>query len=97
MAHALKLENQIQYNGESNFFNRQVWGKFYNLAKLEMEKINTKNDSFFRKSAGSNIHEFFTIAIESFFERPELFKEHNEELYNSMVFTLKQDPIVLKG
>jgi Mlc titration factor MtfA (ptsG expression regulator) len=97
MAHALKLENQIQYNGESNFFNRQAWEKFYNLAKMEMERINTNNDSFFRMSAGSNIHEFFAIAIESFFERPALFKEYNKELYKSLVFTLKQDPIVLKG
>jgi len=53
--------------------------------------------NLFRESAGSNIHEFFAIAIESFFERPALFKEYNKELYKSLVFTLKQDPIVLKG
>jgi Mlc titration factor MtfA (ptsG expression regulator) len=97
MAHALKLENQIHYNQESNFFHGPAWRKFNHLAKEQMKQIKDGSTSFFRNSAAENPHEFFAVALEAFFETPEAFKSQNEELYKSLVFLLRQDPIVLKG
>ena len=97
MAHALKLENQIHYNRESNFFNKDNWEKFRQLAEVERAAIVQGSNVFFRKSAGTNPHEFFAVALEAFFETPEAFKEHHAALYQSLVYLLRQDPIVLKS
>jgi Mlc titration factor MtfA (ptsG expression regulator) len=97
MAHALKLENQIHYNKESDFFNPKRWVIYADLAKEEMEKIKSGKSSFFRDSASKDPHEFFAIALENFFEKPSDFQEYNPELYKSLVFLLKQDPLVLTG
>jgi Mlc titration factor MtfA (ptsG expression regulator) len=97
MAHALKLENQIHYNGESNFFNPKRWMDFSVLAKKEIERIMDGEESIFRNSAANNPHEFFAIALESFFENPQRLKDYDNGLYQSLVFLLKQDPIVLSN
>ncbi|MFC0263574.1 zinc-dependent peptidase [Fontibacter flavus] len=97
MAHALKLENQIHYNQESNFFNPQRWKVFAKFAHEEILKIKSGKVSFFRESAAIDSHEFFAVALESFFEKPSDFKNYHPELYQALVFLLKQDPIVLSG
>lgn len=94
MAHALKLENQIQ-NEESNFFNAGAWQQYEKLAKNEILKIKRNEDSIFRPSASKNIHEFFAVSLESFFEIPQQFKAYHPELYKSLVYLLQQDPLVL--
>lgn len=95
MAHALKLENQIHYNRESNFFNPARWETYSKLASLEIRKIQSGEASIFRSSAGKNSHEFFAVALETFFEKSEELKEFNPEFYQALVFLLKQDPLVL--
>lgn len=95
MAHALKLENQIHYNGQSNFFNPKRWLDFSVLVKNEIQRIMDGEDSIFRNSAANNPHEFFAVALESFFENPQKLKDYDSDMYQSLVFLLKQDPIVL--
>lgn len=95
MAHALKLENQIHYNRESNFFNPARWETYLKLASLEIRKIQSGEVSIFRPSAGKNSHEFFAVALETFFEKSAELKEYNPEFYQALVFLLKQDPLVL--
>lgn len=95
IAHAMKLENQIHYNRESNFFNPILWGKYSELAKSEIQKIRSQESSLFRSSAGVNEHEFFAVALEAFFEKSSKFKSYNERLYQSLVYLLRQDPMVL--
>ena len=97
MAHALKLENQIHYNGQSNFFNPKRWMDFSVLAKNEIQRIADGEDSIFRDSAANNPHEFFAVALESFFENPQRLKDYDSRLYQALVFLLKQDPMVLMG
>lgn len=97
MAHALKLENQIHYNQESDFFNPERWKVYSKFAQEEILKIKSKKGSFFRDSASIDTHEFFAVALESFFERPSDFKNYHPDLYQSLVFLLKQDPIVLSS
>ncbi|WP_233553649.1 zinc-dependent peptidase [Algoriphagus lacus] len=95
IAHALKLANQIDSDGEKEF-DQQAWATYKNLAPLEIQKIISGQNRFFRESASLNEHEFFAVALESFFERPEDFQKDLPELYDSLVMLLRQNPIVLK-
>jgi MtfA peptidase len=92
IAHALKLENQIYYNGESEFFNPQAWNAYQQLVKSETALISTGNGSLFRESASINEHEFFAVALENFFERPTIFFNYHPQLYGVLVQLLRQDP-----
>ena len=94
IAHALKLENQIFYNGESEFFNPTVYQRYKMLAAAEIEKIGADEYSFFRKAGGLNEHEFFAVSLENFFERSNEFFEYNPDLYGALVQLLRQDPRV---
>ncbi|TFV93225.1 DgsA anti-repressor MtfA [Algoriphagus kandeliae] len=97
VAHALKLENQIRYNGESDFFHPVIWTEYQELADEEQKLIRTGIDYFFRERGGEDSHEFFAVALENFFERSELFKARKPELYRALVRLLQQDPITLKS
>ena len=92
LAHALKIENAIR-NEEYNFIDENSLKSFYRLAKYEMEKIRSESSPFFRSYAGTNVHEFFAIVIENFFERPNQFQHYNQELYLLTTQLLKQDPL----
>ncbi len=94
IAHALKLENQIYYNGESEFFNPEAWNAYQQWVSPEMVKIAAGNGSFLRESASLNEHEFFAVVLENFFERPKSFFEYHPALYGALVQLLRQDPRV---
>lgn len=94
IAHALKLENQIYYNGESEFFNPNAWNAYQQWISSEMKKILAGTGSFFRVAASLDEHEFFAVALENFFERPKDFFEYHPALYGSLVQLLRQDPRV---
>ncbi|TXE02532.1 zinc-dependent peptidase [Algoriphagus aquimarinus] len=94
VAHALKLENQIYYNGESEFFNPEIYDDFKIMANEEIEKIKAGNLTVFRSSAGFNEDEFFAVALETFFEKPHKFFEYNPVLYGTLVRLMRQDPRV---
>ncbi|MBK6264146.1 zinc-dependent peptidase [Marivirga sp. S37H4] len=86
MAHAIKLENRVH-----PFMGRAAWGAWYHLAEQHMSYAG--RGMLFRDYAFTNYHEFFAVAVENFFERPLEFKHIKPELYESMVYLLKQDPI----
>lgn len=94
VAHALKLENQIFYNGESEFFNPEVYDSFQKLSNTEIGKIKAGNLTVFRSSAGLDDDEFFAVALETFFEKPHEFFEYNPVLYGTLVRLMRQDPRV---
>jgi len=94
IAHALKLENLIKSNGESDFFNPETYREYSRLAEKELEILAQNSPSFFRKEGGINEHEFFAVAVENFFERPHEFFGYNPDLYGSIVRLLRQDPRV---
>ncbi|WCO01269.1 M90 family metallopeptidase [Psychroserpens ponticola] len=62
-----------------------------NLIHKEMEAIND-NHSDIRKYGGTNQAEFFAVASEYFFERPDLFKKKHPELYKMLGECFKQKP-----
>ncbi|WP_428743262.1 zinc-dependent peptidase [Tenacibaculum sp.] len=63
-----------------------------NLIHREMESIND-NHSDIRKYGGINQAEFFAVASEYFFERPDLLKKKHPELYKMLVECFKHHPI----
>lgn len=62
-----------------------------NLIHKEMEAIND-NQSDIRKYGGTNQAEFFAVASEYFFERPDLLKKKHPELYKMLGECFKQKP-----
>ncbi|UJP65287.1 zinc-dependent peptidase [Mongoliitalea daihaiensis] len=96
IAHALKLENQIHFNNGSVVFNPTRWKAYTEHAYAQMDKIaRGEQHTIFRAYAGTNKHEFFAVALELFFEKSAELKAYNPELYQSLVYLLKQDPMVL--
>lgn len=93
IAHALKLANQIDSDGEKEF-EPHAWTKYKSLVPFELEKVRSGENALFREAALLNEHEFFAVAIENFFERPWEFFNERQELYLSIVQLLKQDPRV---
>ncbi|GMN05518.1 zinc-dependent peptidase [Croceitalea sp. MTPC5] len=65
------------------------------LIHKEMEAINA-NKSDIRNYGGTNEVEFFAVAAEYFFERPDLFKRKHPELYKMLVECFRQEPGVLE-
>ena len=94
MAHALRLENAIQ-NEEFDFIPEAELEHFDRLAHGEMARMKAGEDSFFRNYASTNIHEFFAVAVEAFFEQSKRFLEEKPELYLAMSALLNQDPVRL--
>ncbi len=94
MAHALRLINIIE-NDEYDFYERKTMQQFDVEAKKEIAIMTSNNigESFFRDYASSNLEEFFAVAVELFFEKPEAFKEHNSILYSLLAKILKIDPL----
>ncbi|GMQ29082.1 zinc-dependent peptidase [Algoriphagus confluentis] len=96
VAHALKLANWIQNDGEREF-SPQAWKEYSKWVPGELAKVKSGQGTFFRESAGLNEHEFFAVALENFFERSREFKEYHAQLYQSLIQLLRQDPLVLMG
>ena len=93
MAHALRLENIIR-NEEYQFFDETLLQRFDQIAD------NICNDpegskGFIRPYACTDVHEFFSVCVENFFERSVMFKEHFPDLYLILSRLLAQDPIEL--
>lgn len=91
MAHAL-MHTIIYSNDHENDLDPYL-RDIVRLSQSEMEKIKSEDYHFFRKYAGTNIYEFFAIAVECFFEVPHEFKEELPILYQYMVKLLKQNPV----
>ncbi len=94
MAHALQLENKIR-NKEYNFLDTAMLRKWDVLVAREISKLQQGESSFFRRYAGTDEGEFFSVAVENFFERPGEFKQKLPDVYAVLVKLLKQDPLEL--
>jgi Mlc titration factor MtfA (ptsG expression regulator) len=90
MAHALRLSN-IFDNQDYDFIDSAALLEFENLAKDEISKIEDGTNPFFRLYGGTNLQEFFSVAVECFFEQPQEFNSYNSSLYMLMTHILKMD------
>jgi Mlc titration factor MtfA (ptsG expression regulator) len=93
MAHALRLENMI-HNDEYQFFDAGLVTEFDKLAARICRNMDSYAN-FFRPYACTNAHEFFSVAIENFFERSAPFEKQIPELYGILTRLLGQDPLKL--
>ncbi len=93
MAHALRLENIIRHR-EFKFFDEALISEFDRHARAFCENPEERIP-FFRPYACTNEHEFFSVAVENFFARPDAFHEEQPILYDIMRRLLRQDPLKL--
>jgi MtfA peptidase len=93
MAHALRLINIVE-NEEYDFYDRNIMNEFEKEANYETIKIinSPHESSLFRRYSATNMDEFFSVAIECFFEKSLEFKEYNPKLYGLLSKILKTDP-----
>lgn len=52
-------------------------------------------DGFLRKYAAANVHEFFAVCVENFFERPQELNDYLPMVYKHLCFLLNQNPLQL--
>ena len=95
MAHALRLEVFIR-SEEFPPFEQELLQKFDDYAQRVCNDPAFEAQTIFRPYACTNAHEFFSVAVENFFERSAQFKRELPELYQIMVGLLNQDPLLLK-
>jgi MtfA peptidase len=94
MAHALRLENIVR-DEEYHFFDQDLMDKLDKFAHEYCYGPENDASTFIRPYACTNVHEFFSVAVENFFERPQEFKSTLPELYTILVKLLNQDPVAL--
>jgi Mlc titration factor MtfA (ptsG expression regulator) len=94
MAHALRLENII-YNEEYHFFDEALIEQLDDFARRICTSEEFTGEYFLREYACTNVHEFFAVSVENFFERPVKFKHALPELYSILAKLLNQDPASL--
>jgi MtfA peptidase len=94
MAHALRLEDMIRAE-ENVIFDENYLEQFDEWADRICKNSNGNGPVFFRPYACVNKHEFFSVAVENFFEKPKDFSEQLPQLYRVMTALLRQDPLKL--
>ena len=95
MAHALRLTN-IFDNEEYDFIDADIMHEFEELSKIEMQKIDSGENTFFRSYGATNLLEFFSVAVECFFEMPREYMAYNPSHYNLLAQILKIDLLNFK-
>ncbi len=92
MAHALRLIRKMEYDEEYQFFDTGKMNAFDALANAEMSKMTEGEEpSLFRDYGATNSDEFFSVAVEVFFEKPDEFFNYNPKLYGALSHVLKMD------
>lgn len=92
MAHALLYNNFFaQYGIDSHF--RLNYEKFSNSTGPILADVITNRRSYLRSYAFSNLHEFWAVSVEAFFENPKGLKENMPDLYVALCRVLNQDPL----
>ncbi len=91
MAHALLYNNFFaQYGIDSHF--RLNYEKFSNSTGPILADVITNRRSYLRSYAFSNLHEFWAVSVEAFFENPKGLKQNMPDLYEALCRVLNQDP-----
>lgn len=92
MSHALLYSNFFaQYGIDKQF--RLNYEKFSTTTGPILADVITRRRSYLRSYAFSNLHEFWAVSIEAFFENPEGLKMSMPVLYDALCRVLNQDPL----
>ncbi|KAB1063412.1 zinc-dependent peptidase [Salibacter halophilus] len=90
-AHALKLEALHRDEHDQRFY--LYIPHWLRIAEKSREKMLRSDDSFLRKYAEVNGHEFFAVSVEHFFEDPKGFYKHMPNTFNRLVVLLRVNPL----
>ena len=91
MAHALKLDLIKGYDFDDRF--AAYFDQWNDVALIAFKKMATGSASFLREYGATNMHEFFAVCVEHFFEVPEQLKKELPHIYYHLAFLLNQDPL----
>lgn len=92
MAHALLYNNFFaQYGVDTHF--RLNYERFSNSTGPILADVIANRRSYLRSYAFSNLHEFWAVSVEAFFENPMGLKENMPDLYDALCRVLNQDPL----
>jgi Mlc titration factor MtfA (ptsG expression regulator) len=93
MAHALLYNNFFaQYGGTDSHF-RLNYERFSSSTGPILANVITNRRSYLRSYAFSNLHEFWAVSVEAFFENPAGLRANMPELYDALSRVLNQDPV----
>lgn len=91
MAHALLHNNFFaQYNTDMHF--SLNYEKFSSKTGRIFADVITTRKSYLRSYAFTNVHEFWAVSVEAFFENPVDLRLNMPELYEAICRVLNQDP-----
>jgi len=91
MSHALLFNNYFaKYGVDKNF--RANYENFSTTTGPILADVITRRKSYLRNYALTNIHEFWAVSVEAFFENPAGLKENMPQLYDALCRVLNQDP-----
>jgi len=90
LAHALNIDLDEDGNFDRHF--SDAFERWKERAVDEFLKLKQGQITFLRSYGSRNMHEFFAVCIEHFFELPEEFKRQLPRLYWDLASVLNQDP-----
>lgn len=92
MSHALLYNNFFaQYGVDPHF--RMNYEKFSSTTGPILADAITNRRSYLRNYAFTNLHEFWAVSVEAFFENPQGLKDNMTDLYEALCRVLNQDPL----
>ena len=92
MAHALLYNNYFaQYGIDPHF--RLNYEKFSTSTGPILADVIARRRSYLRSYAFSNMHEFWAVSVEAFFENPQGLRKNMPDLYEALSYVLNQNPV----
>lgn len=91
IAHALHLNLSQGHDSDSVF--QHFFNHWEAKSLREFENLSDDSSHFLRHYGGTNMHEFFAVCVEHFFESPEPFQKALPDLYARTCLLMNQDPL----
>ena len=93
MSHALLYNNFFAQYGATDSHFRLNYEKFSSSTGPILANVIANRRSYLRSYAFSNLHEFWAVSVEAFFDNPAGLKLNMPELYDALCRVLNQDPM----
>lgn len=92
LAMAFTLEHQLN-NLSSKMFRFNRYHDLMQLYKSEAEKYIASGKSTYKEYSEVDRNEYFAVAVEYFFERPQHFYANQPAMYTALAKVIRQDPL----
>lgn len=92
LAMAFTLEHQLN-NNSSKMFRSHKYYELMQLYRAEAEKYISSGKSRYKEYNEVDRNEYFAVAVEYFFERPQHFYANQPAMYTALSKVLRQDPL----